>query len=80
MKRILRAIKETFPEFEENKFSEGLTLGSIADFDSMNAINLQINLQAKFGIKFYDFSLKESTSIAEIANFLRNSKIDLKDL
>lgn len=79
MKRILESIKDTFPDFDENEFGKELRLGDIPDFDSMSAINLQVNLESKFGIKLFGLPLRDHVEINAIIKFLQEKDIILYD-
>jgi acyl carrier protein len=70
MKKLLEIIKDLFEDFDENDFSEDLELSQIPDWDSMNAINFQMEIEAAFGVElnpdFIDAFLKVSDVIKEL--------------
>lgn len=78
MKRILESLKEIFPDFDENTFSKDLELGNIPDFDSMNAVVLQLSLESKFKKDLSELPLHQSTKIIDIIQYLKELGIDIE--
>lgn len=46
MKNAIKALLNVFPELHEAEIKPDLTLGAIPGWDSMNVINLQLELEA----------------------------------
>tara|TARA_B110000003_G_scaffold146407_2_gene147397 strand:- start:1313 stop:1540 length:228 start_codon:yes stop_codon:yes gene_type:complete len=69
--RLLETFKDTFPdaEFDQNEFIN-LKLNSIPQWDSMGNLNLLMNIESNFGIRFSSDELSETKSIKEILKIL----------
>lgn len=69
--RLLETFKDTFPdaEFDQNEFIN-LELNSIPQWDSMGNLNLLMNIESNFGIRFSSDELSETKSIKEILKIL----------
>lgn len=79
MQRLSKAIKSVFKNFDESQFNLGLEMGQIPGWDSMNSINLQLEVESRFNIKFGDFTLNDYNKVIDIVNFLKEKWIELKE-
>ena len=79
MQRISQAIKSVFPEFDISRFRQDLEMGQIPGWDSMNSINLQMQIESMFNIKFGDFSLNDYHKVSDIVNFMKEKGISFKE-
>ena len=72
--KLLRIFLETFPDakFNENDF-ENLEVNSITDWDSIGNLNLLVNIESSFNIKFSSMELSEIKSIKAILEFLNKN-------
>lgn len=74
MQRVSKAIKLVFVKFDESVFNENLEMGQIPGWDSMNSVNLQLQLESLFNVKFGDFALNDYHKVSDILNFLKERK------
>jgi len=77
MTRVVNAIKTVFPEFDEAAFGPDMEMVQIPGWDSMNSVNLQMQLQKVFDVPFDQFALTDETRVSEIAAFLKSKKVSL---
>ena len=77
MDRIKQALKNVFEEFSEEFFNENMLLGDIPDWDSMNSVNFQIELESVFGVDLSDIVLKEEYKISDLLIILRKAGADI---
>lgn len=71
MDTVLEALKSVFDEFDEVNFGEAMKLGDIPGWDSMNSVNLQIELEEMFDVDLSDTVLEGSHSISDVIGILR---------
>jgi acyl carrier protein len=66
MKIILDAIIEVFPKQRSSEISPDLKLGEIDGWDSMNAVNLQIELEARMETGLLSFVVTDDLTIEQL--------------
>lgn len=78
MKKLIEVIKSVFPDAVVEKCTLATLLEDIPDWDSMNSVNLQIELENAFGVSFLDDGLDGKTSIQTLMNLLKEkgAKLD----
>lgn len=81
MERILKALLEVFPDFNKKNFTSDLTLGSINNYDSMNAVNFFVSLENEFGsgIAIDEMPLDKANKIGDIVAYLNGKGIFLEN-
>lgn len=80
MVRLVNAIKTVFPEFDESTFSTDMEMLQIPGWDSMNSVNLQMQIQNEFGVPMDQLVLNDESRVSEIVAFLKSKKVALKSL
>lgn len=80
MERIRQAIKTVFPDFDEATFSPDMEMLQIPGWDSMNSINLQVQLDNTFGVKSEEMGLNDYSKVSDIVAFLKSKKVTVKGL
>ncbi len=73
MERIKEALKSAFKDFDENAFSENMKLGDIPDWDSMNSVNLQMELESVFDVNLSEVILEEEHKVLDLLAILRTA-------
>ena len=71
MDKIIAAIKSVFEEFDESEFNPDMLLDEIPDWDSMNSINFQLELETAFEVDLSDVVLTGEHKISDIFEILR---------
>ena len=64
---LVQAVKAAFPEADVDAIKPDLQLGRLAGWDSMNAVNLLLEINERCGVDIEGFSLKDSTTIGDLA-------------
>ena len=77
MIRVVEAIKTVFPDFDEATFSSDMEMLQIPGWDSMNSVNLQMQLQTMFNVQFDQFVLSDESRVSDIVAFLKSKKVAL---
>ena len=77
MKIIKNAIGKVFPKVNTNNLTLETKLAEIEDWDSMNAINLVIELQELSGCKDLDLEIDTETTIGQVAEELREQGVNV---
>ncbi|MEQ1908301.1 MAG: hypothetical protein ABMA15_05730 [Vicinamibacterales bacterium] len=80
MVRLVNAIKTVFPEFDDATFSNDMEMLQIPGWDSMNSVNLQMQIQSDFDVSLDQFVLNDESKVSEIVAFLKSKKVALKSL
>ncbi len=75
MEPLKKALKTVFEEFDEKEFSENLELSEIPGWDSMNSVNLQLELESIFGVEFSGFQIGGAHKIKDIIKYLEKHGI-----
>jgi acyl carrier protein len=70
MKRVLDAIREVFPDFREEDYAAESKLDSIPGWDSMNSINLQLELESSFGMDMGGAPLSGEDTIGMLVSYI----------
>jgi acyl carrier protein len=76
MNRILRALEAATGE-ESGAVPEDLPLKQLAGWDSMRAVNFQLELEQEFGVNLSDAEITGASTLADIASLLRARKVDV---
>ncbi len=74
--KLLQAVKEVFPDFDDKIFSPNLELEAIPDWDSMNSINLQLALEEVFQKDFADAPLNGEDTVSDLMIFIKGEKAE----
>ncbi len=80
MERIRQAIKTVFPDFDESTFNPDMEMLQIPGWDSMNSVNLQVQLDTLFGVKSEEMGLNDYSKVSDIVAFLKSKKVTVKGL
>jgi acyl carrier protein len=73
MERLFESIKEVFPEFRAETYGEDMTLNQIPDWDSMNSINLQMQVEERYGVELdSDAPLTGANTIHEFFEYIQH--------
>ncbi len=70
MERLAKVIKSVFEDFDEGGLRKTMKLSEIPDWDSMNAVNLQLELESAYGIELAATAVRGDTTIGELAALL----------
>ncbi len=68
--KLAGALAEVF-EFQAADLRQEMALGDIEDWDSMNAVNLTLELESAFGIELAGVILTADQTLAEVVVLLR---------
>ena len=77
MERIKEALKSVFEDFDEKVFNEDMQLGSIPDWDSMNSISLQMELELIFDVDLSETVLKDEHRVSDLLAILRAAGVSI---
>ena len=80
MERIRQAIKTVFPDFDESTFNPDMEMQQIPGWDSMNSVNLQVQIDTIFGVKSEEMGLNDYSKVSDITAFLKSKKVSVKGL
>lgn len=72
MEKTVKAIRSVFPEMKADAITADLRLGNIPGWDSMNSINLQIELEKEFAVDLSDTQLTEGLKLSDVLDILKN--------
>lgn len=72
MELLLKAIKSVFEDFDEKEFNENLEMSEIPGWDSMNSVNLQLEIESVFGIDFSKFIIGGNHKISDIIENIKS--------
>ena len=76
MNRILRALQAATGE-EPQALQQDLPLKQLAGWDSMRAVNFQLELEQEFGVDLSDAQITGASTLADIATLLRARKAEV---
>lgn len=76
--QLIEAILRVFPYIDAKALSEEMRLGQIEGWDSMNSINLQVELEKTFGVNLSDFPLGSEHTVAAVVLALRGKGAGFK--
>jgi acyl carrier protein len=74
--RILRALQAATGE-ETQALQQDLPLKQLAGWDSMRAVNFQLELEQEFGVDLSDAGITGASTLADIATLLRARKAEV---
>jgi acyl carrier protein len=74
--KIIQAIKDVFPTFEDTDFSVNMRFDRIRDWDSMNSVNFQMALETIFKGDFSDAPLNGQNTIADLISFIKEKALN----
>jgi acyl carrier protein len=74
--RILRALQAATGE-ETQALQQDLPLKQLAGWDSMRAVNFQLELEQEFGLDLSDAEITGASTLADIAMLLRARKAEV---
>jgi len=66
MEKILEAIKEVFPEADLNALNEATKLSHLPGWDSMNAVNLVLEIEERFNCSSLKLEFSDALTIGEV--------------
>ncbi len=69
-RKIANGIKELFPEAGDMEITLETVLGEIPEWDSMNAVNLQVFLEQQFQVFVPEDLLNGETTLGEVVSFV----------
>jgi acyl carrier protein len=72
MEKLKNAVLAVFPEIKTETIEPGLKLGNIPGWDSMNSINLQIELEKQFNLDLSDTQLGEEQTLSQVTDIIKN--------
>jgi acyl carrier protein len=72
MEKIKTALLTVFPEINIGTVTEKLKLVTIPGWDSMNSINLQIELEKHFNIELSDSPLGDEQTVSDVIDIIRH--------
>jgi acyl carrier protein len=72
MEKLKKALADVFPGIKPETIDMGLQLGKIPGWDSMNSINLQIELEKQYNVDLSDSQLGEEQTLGEILSVIKN--------
>lgn len=74
MQIVAGAVAEVFPRQDPVGLVPGMRLGEIKGWDSMNAVNLQVELEARLKRGMLSFTVTEDLTIADLLLRLEEHK------
>ena len=66
LEKIKRALKKAFPRSKINKNIINLKIGSLKKWDSLGNLNLILEIEKEFNLKFYSNTFSKIKSIQDI--------------
>ncbi|HAD83171.1 MAG: hypothetical protein A2509_11065 [Candidatus Edwardsbacteria bacterium RIFOXYD12_FULL_50_11] len=66
MEKIRTALKNVFPELKDEQVVDGLKLYDIPGWDSMNVINLQLELETILGLDLSAFQMTGDLTLKQL--------------
>jgi len=70
--RLTEAIRAVFDDFAPDELTLALTLGEIPDWDSMNSVNLVLELESTLDVDLQGVLLVADQSIGDLVALLRD--------
>lgn len=77
MKKLVEAIKETFPEADTTTIGENSIMEDLPGWDSMNAINLIVEIESRFKCSGLSIEFSPTQTFGEFCGQLREQGLDL---
>ena len=77
MEQIKIVLKSVFEGFNDDMFDEDLKLGDLPNWDSMNSVNLQIELESTFAVDLSEGIFQEEHRISDLLDILRKAGIQI---
>ena len=71
MERVAKAIKSVFPDYNPSTLSVTTPLGDIPGWDSMNSVNLTLELETTFSIDLSNVILSDRDTVGDVVGILR---------
>jgi len=71
MNNIIKVLLTVFPELRETDITPDLSLDNIPGWDSMNAINLQLELESIYKIDLSREALPGEMTVAQLENRIK---------
>jgi len=75
--RIKTCLKTVFPDCEPDSICSETRLGDIAGWDSMNSVNLLLELEAAFSVSLLDAKLQEKDHVSDIVSLLARKGVTI---
>ena len=73
MQKLLLAIKAVFPDADTSTLNSNTTMAQIPGWDSMNAVNLLLEIEATFGCTNLSLEFSDHQTLGEVCDQLRSS-------
>jgi acyl carrier protein len=77
MEKFISIIEDLFQDFDIRLFNIGLKLEEIEGFDSMNAVNLIVMIEANYGVSLEDVILCSDHKISDVMELLKSRGVEL---
>jgi len=77
MQKIIACLKEVFPECDPAVITDDSRLGDVPGWDSMNSVNLLMELEAAFSVSLVDDVLTSKQKVADIGTLLRSKGVEV---
>ena len=77
MEKLVAAIKSIFENFDEKEFRDDMLLEEINDWDSMNSINFQMELESLLDIDLSDVVFTADNKISDVISVLRSKGVNI---
>jgi acyl carrier protein len=77
MQKIIACLKEVFPECDPAAITSNSRLGDVPGWDSMNSVNLMMELEAAFSVSLADDVLTSQQQVADIGALLRSKGVEV---
>jgi acyl carrier protein len=77
MEKIRTSVCTVFRDARPEDIHSDTRLGDIPGWDSMNGVNLLLELESSFGMSLVDLQLSENDRIATLVNTLRQRGAEL---
>ena len=72
MDKVIRCIHAVFPDADESALTPESRLGGIPGWDSMNSVNLLLELEAAFSVRLLNEMLSGDQRLADVVALLRS--------
>lgn len=77
MHKIIACLKEVFPDCDPSVITPQTTLGEVPGWDSMNSVNLLMELESAFSVSMFNETLTSKQRVEDVAELLRGKGVEL---
>ena len=67
---LFPVLKTVFPHLDENNYNVHLQMGDIPGWDSMNSVNLQMEIESCFLVDISGFVISNKTTVEDILGII----------